>query len=46
MYLVARVPKGLNSNSIHHKFADILDDKGLVQMVVQPIRESSTLDLI
>jgi hypothetical protein len=32
--------------NIHHKFTDILDDHGLVQMVEEPTRESnSDLDL-
>jgi hypothetical protein len=42
--------KSLKANTqhvnIHHKFTDILDDHGLVQMVEEPTRESNTLDLI
>jgi hypothetical protein len=41
--------KSLKANTqhvnIHHKFTDILDDHGLVQMVEEPTRESNTLDL-
>ena len=32
--------------SIHYKFADTLDDHGLVQMVEEPTRGPNTLDLI
>ena len=32
--------------SIHYKFADTLDDHGLIQMVEEPTRGPNTLDLI
>ena len=31
---------------IHHKFTDILDDNGLIQIVEEPTRGSNTLDLM
>ena len=32
--------------NIHHKFTDILDDHGLIQLVEEPTRGTNILDLI
>jgi hypothetical protein len=38
--------KPCNQPNLHHRFGEILDDRGLVQIVDKPTRDRNTLDLI